>query len=423
MFNLLLFLSFYLPFQLALNPAEGIDLASGRILIIILFLIWLMNGLKNKRIFLSKKLVASFLAAFLFINILSTVVAKNSEWSTRKLLFFFSVVPIYFVGQAIINTSEKKRKIIQWLVAGAFFSSLVGIFQFGAQFLFGLEKVYRFWANYITVPFLGKSFSEAVLANPSWLVNVAGKTYLRATAFFPDPHMFSFFLGLTIPLAVGLLVISTKNRLLKIFIIGILLFADALTFSRGGYLGIAVGVIFLLIIFWNKVGKKYKIFALGVILITSSLIFIPSVVNQRFISIFNFNEGSNKGRIETWKQALRVIEKNPYIGVGVGNYPLEIKATADYREPIYAHNTYLDIAAETGILNAFFWLGFLLLTINGLYRNRNRLLVFCSVSIVIFSVHSLVETGIYSATVLPVILLIASLNNDEKHLDQDEEKN
>jgi len=50
LFKLLLILSLYLPFQLALNLAPGIDLASIRILILILFFLWLAQGLKNKKL-------------------------------------------------------------------------------------------------------------------------------------------------------------------------------------------------------------------------------------------------------------------------------------------------------------------------------------------------------------------------------------
>jgi len=412
MFNFLLLIAIYLPFQLALNPTQGVDLASGRVLIIILFLVWVLKGLKNKKILLKNKLTSVFLGSFLFLNIISLLVAKNSEWSLRKLMFLFSFVPIYFVAQALLNNQEKKEKIIKWLVYSAFLSSLVGSIQFIAQFIVGREVVYKFWAHYVAVPFLGKSFSQAVLQNPSWLVNVAGKTYLRATAFFPDPHMFSFFLGMIIPLAIGVLVTSSQKKAFNFFIVLSLIITNGLTFSRGGYLGLAAGFIFLLIIFWQKIAKKYKLTIITLVIGIILLSLIPSPINKRFQSIFNLKEGSNQGRIETWRQAGEVIKDHPWLGVGIGNYPLEIKATANYREPIYAHNTYLDIAAETGIINTFFWIVFLALTTLGLYRSQNKLFVFASVSVVIFSIHSLVETGIYSATILPILLIISSLNNE-----------
>ena len=50
MYSLLLFLAAYLPFQIALNLSEGIDLASVRVLVLLAFLLWLAEGLRNKKL-------------------------------------------------------------------------------------------------------------------------------------------------------------------------------------------------------------------------------------------------------------------------------------------------------------------------------------------------------------------------------------
>lgn len=412
MFTFLLFIIFYLPFQIALSPSVGVDLASGRVLIIILFLWWLAESLRRKRLIIKPRVTVIFLVTFLFLSSLSMVFSERSDWSLRKLFFLFSIVPIYFVAQAIINTEKKKEKIIKVLVYSSFAVSLVGILQFIAQFIVGRERVYQFWADYIVGLFLGKSFSQAVLENPSWLVNVAGETYLRATAFFPDPHMLSFFLGMTAPLAIGLFCISKERKGLNLIIVLAIILADFLTFSRGGYFGLFVGVLFLLIIFFRKISRRYQVAVVFMASLVVLLCFVPSPISQRFQSSFNLEEGSNKGRLKTWAQSVDVIEQNPLVGVGIGNYPLEIKASADYREPIYSHNAYLDIAAETGVATAIFWIGLLLAAIISLYKNKNKLLVFASASVVVFSIHSLVETGIYSVAVLPIFLIIVSLDNE-----------
>jgi len=412
MFRFLLFITIYLSFQFALSPSEGVDLASGRILILLLFFVWLAYSFKNKKVEIKNKLSTHLLVAFVFLNGFSLFFSTQVEWSVRKLLFFLSFLPIYFIGQDLLSSEKRKKKVIQFLVYGAALTSLLGIFQFFSQFVFGREKIYQFWADFVVVPFLGKAFSQAVLENPSWLVNVAGETYLRATAFFPDPHMLSFFLGLIFPLALGLIFEARKKIMTHILMALLILGANLLTFSRGGYLGLLAGAIFLLIIFWKNFSYRQRIGIFFTVLAIGIFILIPSPVNNRLRSSFDLQEGSNQGRIETWRKALEVIEKKPFFGVGLGNYPLEIKAAADYREPIYAHNTYLDIASETGIPNALVWIGFLFFTGLGLYKNKNKLMVFASVGVVIFSVHSLVETGIYSVAVLPALLIISSLNNE-----------
>ena len=414
MFKVFLFLCLYLPFQLAINPAEGIDLASGRVLIIILLLIWLADSLKNKKLVIKNTLQLWIVVVFLLGNALSMVAAQNIEWSGRKLLFLFSIFPIYFVASALINDTKKAKKTAEFIVAGGFIAAIIGIGQFLSQFIWGLEKVYQFWAEYIIVPFLGKSFSQAVLQNPSWLVNVSGKTFLRATSVFPDPHMLSFFLGMAGALCLGLALSAKKNKTSWIFFI-IILIADFLTFSRGSYLGIFCAILALLFIFWRQANQKTKKISLMLSLFLIILLVVPSPISQRFSSIFNLKEGSNMGRIEIWQQAAEIIKNNPWTGVGIGNYPLEIKPTANYREPIYAHNAYLDIAAEAGLFVFLAWLGIILSAGISFFKKAKKEIFFLGgfLAIVIFAAHSLVETAIYSSVVLPIFLIIVSLSTTQ----------
>ncbi|OGI28828.1 MAG: hypothetical protein A2288_00270 [Candidatus Moranbacteria bacterium RIFOXYA12_FULL_44_15] len=412
LFGLLLFLSLYLPFQIALNPAEGVDLASIRVLIIAIFLAWLASGLKNKKITFGKNPQTLLVASFLFLNIFSIFFARNPEWSARKLLFLFSIFPLYFVASAEIKNTLRMEKIIRCLIFSGTAAAAVGIGQFLAQFVFGLEAVYGFWAAYAVPPFLGRSFTEAVLRNPSWLVNISGATYLRATSFFPDPHMFSYYLGLLAPLALVLFLKNKKWLYLAAFFV--LMIADALTFSRGGYLGLFSGFV----VFWfsgvSRLNMKYKfLISLAAVVLLIGLFLIPSPISKRFSSSFNLREGSNRGRIETWNQAVEVARDQPFFGTGIGNYPLAIKPTADYREPIYAHNTYLDIAAETGIANAFVWI-FLMFSFTVAFLKKSKediIFLGCAAGVVIFSVHSLFETAIYSPVVLALLLLTLSFGN------------
>ncbi len=412
MFNLLLLLALYLPFQIALNPLPGIDLASIRVFILVMFFLWLAKGLKERKLFIPAKIPILLIISFLFLSLFSLAFSANLEWSWRKLFFLFSIFPLYFIAATALDEQKKILKISKFLVGSGILASLVGLAQFFLQFFLGREKVYQFWAENLVVPFLGKSFSQAVLQNPSWLVNVSGKTYLRATALFPDPHMFSFFLGLLIPLALALAVAEKKNRYFLLGF-GIMILADILTFSRGGYLGLGAGLLMAPLIFWKEIKRVYKKVVIICFFLLLIFLSFSNPFSSRVFSILDFKEGSNQGRLATWKQALSVVAKNPLFGVGLGNYPLEIKPTADYREPIYAHNTYLDIALDSGIPNALIWLSLLLFSLLDFFRRAKESPLFwgAGLGLVIFSVHSLVETAIFSPTVLALLLLILSFGN------------
>ncbi len=423
-YKLFLLFCLYIPFQIALNPAEGADLASGRVFILILALMWLISALKNRRLCVPARMQTALILSFLFLNTFSLLWARNPDWGLRKLLFLLSIFPIYFIAADLLKNKDGAVKTIKVLVWGAGVAATVGLVQFSLQFIWGLDNILKFWAGSIAPVFLGTAFSEAVLAHPSWLVNLGGKTVFRAISVFPDPHMFSIYLGMALPLALGLFWTSdvqakrTKDirclfgRKSYLILSLAILLADLLTFSRGGYIGLAAGLLFFLaIIIKNKKLNPKKILVSFALIVIFFVFILKSPIGNRFLTSFNAKEGSNKGRIETWKEAAEIIKNNP-LGVGLGNYALERKATADYREPIYAHNLYLDIAAETGIINAIIWIALIVFSIKAFIKKaeNNILRLGMAASLIIFSAHSFFETALFSTQALPFLLIITSLS-------------
>ncbi len=411
LFSLLLLLSFYLPFQLALNPAPGIDLASIRVLVLILFFLWLAQGLKNKKLTIPHDWLTVWIVLFLFFNLISLLWATNILWAWRKIAFLFSLFPLYFVASNLLNQEEKKKKLVHFLVYAGSLTALIGILQFFSQFIFGLTKAFQFWSHHFILSFLGHSFGKEVLSNPSWLVRIGSQTYLRAIATFPDPHMLAFFLGLLLPLALSLFFLEKKKRWL--IASSLILIADFFTFSRGGYLGLLVGGLVLLIIVRKDFIQRHRQSLILASLVLFLILVIPNPISLRFFSSFNLQEGSNEGRLAMWNKANTLIIQHPLTGIGIGNFSLSINPLATYRDPIYAHNTYLDITAEAGILAGLAWLGILLSTLKNFLKKARTDIFYLgtSISLIIFSVHSIVETGIYSPVVLTLFLLIISFNN------------
>lgn len=408
---LLEILAAYLPFQIALNPTQSIDLASIRVFILLIFFFWLAEGLRKKRLNVIGGPVAVFLTMFLFLSCFSLFWAKNEDWAIRKILFFLSIFPLYFVVSDLVRGREKMDKLLGILSYSGMVVAFIGIIQFLSQFVIGLDAVCNFWARYITIPFLGASAGKAVLLNPSWLVNISGHTFLRVTATFPDPHMLSLYLGMLIPVSIGLYI--SKKKAIYIFSFVLMLLADFLTYSRGGYLGLMVGAIFLILVFWRAMVGKYKLFILSFLVLIALTFIIPGPIADRFHSIFDLKEGSNVGRMDMWKKSARVALNNPLWGVGIGNYPLEIKSTASYREPITAHNTYLDIASETGIINTIIWIVLLASAIMIFIKKsaKDSFFLMLATSIVVFSAHQLAETAIYSPVVLTLFVIILAFTN------------
>jgi len=517
-FNQVLFLLIlYIPFQIALNISAGIDLASGRVFILYLFAVWIIKSLAEKRFVIRFNLQTLLICLFLFIAVFSMLQAWDAERAFRKILVFLSIFPLYFIITSLSISflsgclksskihgiyplgfqkwsrqtmpyetlkgkfhlldgldADKNNyiyKILNALIISGFILSLIGITQFALQFIIGIDPIINFWSKYVSPVFYGNTFGAEVIANPSWLVNIGGVTVLRAFSLFPDPHMFSFYLGLLIPIALAIVLVNKNNinchselvsesvvdkgsaslqfpkqiirwigrfcgnrqRILKqvqndkhvflnskfiYLILFTMLLAELLTFSRGGYIGMIAGIGVTIILLWRYISFNKKII-LG--LATGILILFLSFTNQsivnRFLSSFDFNEGSNIERIKNWNQGYKMFADNFFTGVGIGNYSIYLYPTVEYRTPIYAHNLYLDIGAEMGIFALLVWLLLIGITIWQLFKTGkrskdafSRALSFGLIgSLIWFSAHSFFDTPIYSPTILAIFVVIISL--------------
>lgn len=423
---LFLFLLFYLPFQIALNPAAGVDLASGRILIVFLFLIWAGAALLKKKFKIAVNFQSLSFLLFLAASVFSLAAAQNIGWGLRKIIFFLTIFPVYFLAAEFLKTDEDLNSASKAVSAAVLITSFFGIFQFFGQFIFGTEALKNFLSSFIAPLFWGAEFGGQVVSNPSWFVNIGGETYFRAISFFPDPHIFAFYLALALPFIAANLSSSSPfggspagrrndnfNKLkIAALVCGVI--ALFLTFSRGAYLGFSGAIIFtaVFILFGNAVAKstwKWKrrcqvgaiVLAAGFLLLTFN-----NPISQRFYAAFDLTEGSNAQRIAIWKEALEFFKQNPLSGIGIGNYALEKNILSDYRDPSNAHNLYLDIAAEAGIFGLTAWLILIFGTIWKLsFQVNDKRMIFLAAGLVWFSVHSFFETAIYSPIILPLLLV------------------
>ncbi len=412
MFNWFLLLIVYLPFQIALNPRVGFDLSSLRVFICLLLLVCLKEIYQRRFRIYNFQAVGLFL--FLVLSSLSLIGAENVSWGMRKILFFISIFPIYLLVISLVNNYLKIEKIIKVLYISTGLFALVGLIQFLAQFVFSLERVYSFWAVNVLPIFSGFNLGSMILAYPSWLVNIGGQTIMRAFSLFSDPHMFSFYLGLVLPLTV-FLYFKGFNKIILFVVYFLSFIALLFTFTRGAYLAIIITFLVLFFLLWWKSTLKEKRFAL--LFGLSLLIFVIPVtpIADRFYSSFDLNEGSNLGRLEMWQQAGQTGLSYFWSGVGLGNYSLEVNSQFDYRNPITAHNLYLDIFSEMGIFTLVIWLILIFGTIGYLFRkiksdNLKYLSISLIGSLIYFSVHSFFETAIYSPSVLALLMVILGLS-------------
>jgi O-antigen ligase len=406
-----------LPFQFALNPLPGFDLALSRVAAIGIGIIFLWQRLRAGTWMIPPPTSLFSLMGLVFLALLSMFWSQEPYWTLRKSLFLISFLPIWF---ACVDTLQRERTNLSIRIASGFFfgamlAALTALAQFFAQWVFSIDQVLRFWLAQVHPFFLGEAFSQSVAAYPSLLVNIGGKTILRAVGVFPDPHVAAFYFGMALPFGLWLGMRNIRGRGFFFFGSGVVLLADLCTFSRGGYVGL--GALLLGFFFWKLIRHRMQIptlvFWRGLVLGGVALLLLGSItpLRERALDIFSLTEGSNVARIALWSDSLGYIAESPWLGYGLGNYPLRVKPSAEYREPIYIHDTYLDIFAELGLVGLGLFLAFFLLPAGKFFfRARPDHIAFpASLAFILFFAHAFFETAIFSVHIFPVLLFLQAL--------------
>jgi len=304
------------------------------------------------------------LILFCLALIISVVFSLNKLNSFKEIYKYTGGLLLFLIAASLDD--DDKMCVIRTLVLSGFIISLLAIY----QYFFGFQHI----LNYI---------AKENIINTFVLDYVA-----RKRVFFPfvTPNTLAGYLAMIIPIA-----LSCKNKIL--FIIPLSL-ALLLTKSLGALLSLffALGFYFYL---QGKFKKRGIILLLG-LLVTIALTFLVRSTAQRqhLQPIF-----STVMRLNYWKDTLEIIKAKPLTGVGIGNFNLPLSR--------YAHNSYLQIWAEMGIIGivSFVWL------VVDIFKNiintiktspQNNLIVALISANVVFLVHNLVDFTFF----LPEVAII-----------------
>jgi O-antigen ligase len=176
---------------------------------------------------------------------------------------------------------------------------------------------------------------------------------VRYEGFVFEPNTFALYQLFLIPLLVFFAAAYRNPRAARPFFlfmvpasIGLL----ALSFSRGGFVGLACLLVTLVVI----ERKNKPLFLFGLSLVAASIFLIPGVYWERIGSVFDFatkraGDFAIYTRLETMRVAFHLGFTHPLLGVGPGNFI----PSAAYFIPhgLTVHNLFLQIFAEFGILS------------------------------------------------------------------------
>lgn len=199
----------------------------------------------------------------------------------------------------------------------------------------------------------------ATLHEASWVDNTAfPKLQRRMYSTLYNPNLLSAFLLMAMGLAASLAIGSRHcwHRLGYGLSFAVLAVCLVLTYSRGSWLSVCGLVIFFGFV-WDK--RVWLLLAI----VPLVLGFYHGGVTERLLSIFSHGEAdtSVSMRLDMWQGAWEMIQEHPVLGIGWGAfkyvYPLHNELIREAGITIFhAHNMFLNILAEIGVVGFFFFL-------------------------------------------------------------------
>ena len=191
----------------------------------------------------------------------------------------------------------------------------------------------------------------------------------RVESFFDNPNTFAEVLILLLPLVLALVLCSRHwlGRLVAAGTFAIGAAAMGMTYSRASWVGIAVAML-VFVFLW-----KPKLLPLFLALCAACVPLLPETIWNRILTIGNTSDSSTASRIPLYKAALATIRRSPVSGAGLGTAAVQkyisvhnlYHARAPY---VHAHNIYLELWVEAGILGFFGFLSSMLWNIKNAAR-------------------------------------------------------
>ena len=137
-----------------------------------------------------------------------------------------------------------------------------------------------------------------------------------------------------------------------------------LTYTRGSWIALAVGLVVLIIL------TDIRFLAVLVAGAAVAVVAVPGVLTR--LSASTANEKTASFRLGLWKVAGETIKRHPALGVGIGEFLTGYREVVSTRPELYvgylgfgAHNAYFALSAEIGLIGG---ISFLVLTL--MYATR-----------------------------------------------------
>ena len=304
------------------------------LLVAVIGSVWLADAAINHRSLLSTTVWTPFMLTFVAVIAVSASQATDIHASLRELVKWLELLVIYLAGARFVTGRAQMQFLVACLVAAGVSQALLGYIQFAFQ--------------------LG----------PAAFVH--GR-FLRAYGTFDQPNPYAGYLNMVLPLALSMAILARSGRerfwygLASLALAGALLASE----SRGALLA---GSLAVLVVLACASRPWYRLVWLGALAGAlaawlAALGLVPTSVFSRVLDAiglggvsFGHVTDANFSAVERaahWLAGVRMFADHPLLGVGIGNYADAYPAYHPrgwYAALAHAHNYYINIAAEAGVL-------------------------------------------------------------------------
>ncbi|RME13987.1 MAG: O-antigen ligase domain-containing protein [Ardenticatenia bacterium] len=356
-------LPFLVPFPLREVRVGPATVGGLEALLALFIAAWLARGLARREIIVRTPPLSLPLALLLGSMLLSLVNAFSLSAAAKELVKWLEVAALYTIAWHELRRRDLLIIVLALLTAGAL-AAAQGIYQ----------SVFR-------------------VGPPGFLFPLAGRLWLRAYGTFAQPNPYAGYLGLTLPLAYGLLLAglgALPQRddgvplLVRSAVLGyaaitgaLMLLALFFSLSRGAWIGAAAAVLVVSMLLSRRafVGTLLAGVAGALFLALGGWAYVPLPIRERLTDFLpyvglvdvraievNDRTFAIVERLAHWYAAVGMFADFPWLGGGIGNYAARypMYKLPPWDDPLgHAHNIYLNVAAETGLvgLSAYllFW--------------------------------------------------------------------
>ena len=276
-------------------------------------------------------------AGFLICSFLSVFSSVDIGFSLFNWLFLpLMYAALYVLVLSYIRTEEEKKRALAVFFAGAVCVILWGCFQYADIGVMTHDLNAQAWVDPERFPLLKR----------------------RMFSTLENPNLFGAYILMVISTAVPFFFFDENRKRkagLAIFLAALVI-CLALTYSRGAWISLAAVVAGLAVFYDKRFGFIF-------LLIPLVLFFYHGQITERVLSLFSGEDTSVMLRFALWESTVAMIEEHPLLGIGWGSYWLTYPEYNFFiQEPgviiFHAHDMYLHITAETGLLGGLSFFAF-----------------------------------------------------------------